>query len=1065
MKNKLIKKLSSLEPTPFILEQMDDIMTSDVSNLHSFCARLLKSYFYEVGLDPTFVVLDDQEVEALKEKALNKLFAEKSEAGDESFFELVDIFSKSRKDTGLRDAILKLYNFLCSIVDREGWFNKTLESLFNLDLTKNKGAEIINAHMVSEKLRCEQLIQEKIEECNQVGLQDLVAYLQAVDSVFKLIRVDSSFYENAKRLNEKTRLPNIPAPIEGKEFLQEEVKALKADVIKRFDALKEYACSNELEDIVPNLEKTKARITYLYELTLEFEKYFNLLKKEKGGLDFNDLEQYTLKVLKNQTILEEIKEKYEYVLVDEYQDINDVQETILSLLSRGDNRFMVGDVKQSIYRFRLCDPQIFLDKYNTYSANKKAGKLILLNANFRSKSGILEFVNEIFNVVMTEDFGGVNYEKEAKLVAGHESQIDQENRVGLLFADTTELSKKQEQEISVYSVEDDKETARVLQRQGLAEGLMVAEKIADLRAHYKIKDADTGKMRNIKFSDITILTSSRTEFLNKLTDVLKQKGIPVSTDIEGDCLEDEYVYGVKTFLETVACYKNDYSLFSCLYSKTFDFTADELAQIKIAGAGENFFYQNVANAVNSGKLDSFVQEKLEDFFKTLAGFRNQASFLTVKEIANEIVEKQSVRIKIGFEPDAESRIQKLNRFIGSLGDQNVYEYLSDKGLSSVKCEPVYAGGAVKVMTIHKSKGLEFGVVFVVGVSRKFNFDSMKADILISKDIGLGLDYYDREQRYKSATIAKRAVKLVETRKMLEEEARLLYVALTRATDYLFIVGSGDYKAIKTKVPISPICFMDFMGDLFVNVDNYSKLNYTVTIADAMDLIGADEKPELRQVLITDYDDKGISQINEVLDFVYTYEESTHLPVKTAVTALVDDEEDYSGVVYFDDEDKSSAQNGTLQHKIMQHLSLLEETKEDIENKVKELQALGVITSEEASLVMLDGIYKLISNDEFKSLIKKADKILKEREFYMMLPIAKNPSIEDNVVVQGIVDLCLVDNDGLVIIDYKTGMIGEHNIERYKSQVELYAGAMERAFKMPVNKLYLASIKTGELINL
>ena len=178
MKNKLIKKLSSLEPTPFILEQIDDIMTSDVSNLHSFCARLLKSYFYEVGLDPTFVVLDEQEVEALKEKALNKLFAEKSEAGDKDFFELVDIFSKSRKDIGLRDAILKLYNFLCSIVDRDAWFVKSIEGLYDQDLSKNVGAKIINSHMKAEKLRCEKLIAEKIEECDKVGLKDLVAFIK-----------------------------------------------------------------------------------------------------------------------------------------------------------------------------------------------------------------------------------------------------------------------------------------------------------------------------------------------------------------------------------------------------------------------------------------------------------------------------------------------------------------------------------------------------------------------------------------------------------------------------------------------------------------------------------------------------------------------------------------------------------------------------------------------------------------------------------------------------------------------------------------------------------------------
>lgn len=368
------------------------------------------------------------------------------------------------------------------------------------------------------------------------------------------------------------------------------------------------------------------------------------------------------------------------------------------------------------------------------------------------------------------------------------------------------------------------------------------------------------------------------------------------------------------------------------------------------------------------------------------------------------------------------------------------------------------------MTIHKSKGLEFGVVFLVGAAREFNFQSIRTDMLISKDYGYCIDYYDRVQRYKSPTIAKQAVKLIETRKMLEEQERLLYVALTRATDYLYIVGSGDYKAIKTTMPASPICFMDFMGDLFVSPENYPDLNYSVTVADASDLINADEKPEPRQVIITDYDQSGVDQINEALDFEYPYMESTKLPVKTAVTQLAD-EESTRTTRYFDDEEKSSAENGTLQHKIMQHLSLSEESQEEIKKRVDELENLGIITKEEASAVMIDGIYKLISNSEFVSLIKSADKILKEREFYMLLPMATNLNVEDDVIVQGIVDLCLVNKDGLVIIDYKTGSLGNHNIEKYKAQVEMYASAMERAFRMPVNKKYLASIKTGELINL
>lgn len=1069
MKNKLIKKLSSLEPTPFILEQMDDILTSDVSNLHSFCARLLKSYFYEVSLDPSFIVLDDSEVEICKEKALIKLFNQKSECGNKAFYDLIDIFSKSRKDTGLKNAILKLYNFLCSITDRENWFKNNIERLYNKDLTKNTAAKLLNSHMMAERSRCEEKIKNMIDRCLNLGQTKLVAYLQSLESMVMLIRYDSGFYENAKRLALKERLPNIPKAEEGMEELTEEVKSLKEEIVSRFDKLKEYSCLDEIDNIKEHLLVTKERIENLYNLTLEFEEIFTQLKREKGGLDFNDLEQYSLKVLSNEIIHEEIKNKYDYVLVDEYQDINGVQEELLRLLSRGDNRFMVGDVKQSIYRFRLCDPEIFLNKYNLYQDEQNPGKLILLNANFRSKSGVLDFVNAIFDKTMTQEFGGVDYKGEARLKAGSDTQKDESKRVGLLFADTGRLDLKTEEEIKLYSVKEDYENNQSLEKQGLAEGLMVAEKIADLIAHEKIKDSETGKMRKIRFSDITILTLSRTAFLNKLTQTLESKGIPVSTDIEDDCFDDEYIYGLRCFIETIACFKVDYSLFSCMYSKVFGFTADELAQIKLAGGGNDFYYQNVESAVNNNLLDSSIQQKLEKFLKTIYEYRQKAQFMSVKDIVKQIVDKQKVKVRMSFEVDSQRRLQKLNRFCSSLGEQNVFDYLSDTALASVSCEPVQTGTAVNVMTIHKSKGLEFGVVFVVGANRGFNFKSLYSDVLISKDYGVCIDYYDCEKRYKSPTIAKQAIKLVETRKMLEEEQRLLYVALTRATDYLYIVGSGSYEKIKKEMPISPTCFMDFMGDLFINPNKYNELNYDVTIADAADLIDALEETNERQVLISDYDDEGIKNIKSVFDKDYRYKESIIIPMKSAVTALVQDDIEKKNFDYFNiDDNTSSLEKGTIQHKVMQWLTLKEETAFDVNLKIKELKELGIITEEELSQIMIDGIVKLLNNKNFRILIESSEKILKEREFYLNYSadnIVKQANKQDQVVIQGIVDLCLITKEGLVIIDYKTGNLNSYKIDKYSKQLNIYAEAMSRSFESPVVGKYIASLNTGELINI
>ena len=1061
MKNKLIKKLSSLEPTPFILEQLDDIMTSDVSNLHSFCARLLKAYFYEVGLDPTFVVLDDQEVESCKEKALTKLFNEKAEQGDKDFYELIDIFSRSRKDTGLKRAILKLYNFLCSIVDREGWFESQINNLYNLDLNENSGAKILNSHIKAEKIRCEKLISDLINEANIVNETKLVSYLQSLDSMFNLIRLDSGFYDNAQRLNNKERLPVIPKPTQGREFLYEKAKFLKENVVERFNKLKDYSLSNNIDDIVSDLKTTKRRLMSLYRLTKEFEEKFKVLKKDKGGLDFNDLEQYTLKVLENKDILEEIKNKYDYVFVDEYQDINGVQEEILTRVSRENNRFMVGDVKQSIYRFRLCDPEIFLNKYNLYQSDKLKGELHLLNANFRSKNAILEFVNAIFDDVMTEDFGGVNYKNEARLKAGKESQIDKEKRVELLFADMKSIKTKETKEMDVYSVMEDNSENQNIENQGKAEGLMIAEKIADLINNKKIIDSVTKKPRKVRFSDITILTSSRTAFLNKIIQTLEENGVPVSTDIEGDSLEDEYVFGIKSFLEVVNNYKVDTNLFSCLYSKVFGFTTKELAEIKIMGNSEGFYYNDVLKAYEKEGLSNLVKNKLLNFFNLLNDCRDKAKFMGVRDIALLVVEKQNVKVKISFEPDYEKRMTKLNKFISSLGDQSVVEYLNDQALAEIRCEPVYMGGAVQVMTIHKSKGLEFGVVFLVGINRGFNFKTIYSDLLISKDIGVCLDYYDRAERYKQPTLARQAVKLIETRKMLEEEQRLLYVALTRATDYLYLVGSGDYEDIKTTMPASPTCFLDYFGNMFVNPEDYTGAEFDVKIVDARDLLDVTEEKSERQIIFVNSDVSINTEIKSVFEKQYNFEKSVVSPLKMAVTELIsqeDEQMDY--VVMFKETDRSSLEKGILQHKVLEQLSLTE-NKNQLKIKIANMIEEGIISQEESQNIMEEGILKLLENQVFSSLIKSASMVMKEREFYML----KKIDCGDSVLIQGIVDLMLVLEEGLVIIDYKTGNLTEKSIEKYTKQIELYAEAMEESFGKKVVKKYIASLNSGHLLEI
>lgn len=1056
MKNKLIKKLSELEPTPYVLEQLDDVLTSDVSNLHSFCARLLKSYFYEVGLDPTFVVLDEDEASALKQKALTKLFEQKTQEADANFYELIDVFAKKRKDVGLKEIILKIHDFMCSVDRKDDWFERTINTLYETDLEANSGAKIILSHMIAERRRLLEEISSVKNECVKVGEESLISYVDALESKVLNIREDQNFVENAKRIQTFERLPNIPSVPEKLEWLKEKVKIVKDSVNDRMKKLQEYAVVKDIDLYEDTLRLTQKYVFELYKLEKEFVKIYAELKKERGGLDFNDLEENTLKVLENPIILEELKSKYDYIMVDEYQDINSVQEKILSLLSKDDNRFMVGDVKQSIYRFRLCDPQIFLDKYKNYNQENGAGKLIKLNENFRSKENILQFINEVFKPNMTNDFGGVDYASEAMLVAGDESQKDEKIRTKILIADTGKEPKEEQQELKVYSVKDDMQSV-VMEKNARAEGLMIADEIYDVMANETIKDGD--RERRIKFSDITILVQSRTSaYFDKLVETLRMREIPVATDVEGNCVDDEFVFAVLSFLEVVACEKVDFSLFNLLKSKLFDFSANELAEICHDSDSKKFFYQNLSEALERGTLSKHTHEKLEDFFNTLAFYREKAKFLSAKEIVKQILKEKNMIEKMSFEMEGEKSKQKLSKFISSLGNKTVFELLSDNSMSEIKSDSVWSSDSVKVMTIHKSKGLEFKVLFLAMASREFNLESMKSNVLISKDLGIGMDFYDRELRYKTSTIAKQAVRLCETRKTLEEQQRLLYVALTRATDFLFIVASTSFEKIPEKMPANPMCFVDFMGHLIKNSSNYPDLKYVIKLYDVKSLLESADEKQYQQVI---FEKQEISEeTRAILNHKYEFENDINVPMKVAVTSLLKDNVDEQSKVSFFDEElsKSSAKEGTLYHLVLSHLDFSKKTEDEIKSQLFAMEEKGIISNEEMETIVVEKIANFFSNPEFQNIVSNADHVFREKEFF-----ALNKTQTSSSVMQGIVDLLILRDNEMIVLDYKTGNLNPQKLEKYKLQVSIYADAMERSFGLPVKKKGIININTGKII--
>lgn len=1058
MKSRLISKLSSEQPTPFLIEQIDNINTADVSNLHSFCARLLKSYFYEAGLDPTFVVLSDEETQNLREKALNLLFEEKFDSQDQDFFMLLDVMQKNRSDQELKNCILKLHEFFNVIFDRDKWFANCLSRLYNSDLNKNQGCNIINGYVCAriDKILAE--IDENIAKYNDIGIIEFVAYLQDVQTELFKIRARNGFVKNAQNIFEIKSF-GVPPKVEAafaerraeldkfRSFINKEIKNFQANYI-----------SNDIEALQKELETAKNLVTTLYMSTERFGEIYAKLKKDKSGLDYNDLEQYTLKVLENQDILHTLKDKYKYVFVDEYQDINAVQEKIIALLSGDNNRFMVGDIKQSIYRFRLCDPDIFLNKYNSYKTAPNS-KSIDLSKNFRSNKHILNFVNLVFNGRMTESFGEIDYKEVAQLVAG--ATFEEDNPVTLSYIDTSQLSVKdtsQKCATDVYSVQNHEQTSELENLKSRAEAKYIVDEILDLVANKTIFDAKQNRHRPIRFRDIAVLIPARNEFLNTLLEAFSKAGIPVSTDASENVLNDKYVKSVYNYLKLIYNYKQDIELFSVLYSPLSDFSLNELATLRIYQKNCRFFYQCLDNCYQNSQLSAELSQKVLNFMQKLQKYRQIAGYKTVKQLVNQILNDFDLRNIILTESDGNQRINMLEKFVESLPEDNIYEYFAENNLVSILAEKTADVNAVQIVTIHKSKGLEYPVVFAANIGRQFNMQSLHGNMLISKELGISIDYFDAVERYKNNTIAKEAAKLTETRKTIEEQQRLLYVALTRAINKLYVVGCRDVDKISGVFPERKTCFADWFDQFVYEKINGAELeNVDICIADALALIDDVQEEISNQVVFLAPDEKLLEMVKQNIDFVYPYQKEMNSRQKTSVTQIAsgyhESEEEYEK---YHSQNNSSIEKGNAYHKLMQYIDFDSNTQEKLQNNIEFLINSGKFTTEELKFINTNSILKLLNNSQFKEIVGEGV-VLREREFFM------NIAQDDVQIVQGVVDLAVIKQNKAVIFDYKTGnFMQKTKLKQYEEQINLYAQAIEKSFDVKVIQRGIIAIESGEL---
>ena len=1035
MKEKLIEAFQEHQDDDFCLEQIDLVDTSDISNLHSFCSRLISTYFYEVNVDPAFQVLDGTVASFLQDKAIEKLFEKKEKLNDKEYFKLFDIFQKKRQDKKLKNIVKRFNNFLNSNLDSEKWFNETLESAYDLDLSKNSCANIINRYVPNSIKKLVEEIEEFSNFCFDNNQEKIAQYFVDVASMLKTVNFHNSFEVNAKNIAE-IKFPKAPSVSNSVE-IKPQIVAMKELAGKQLENFQKNYIIDDIEFLKEGLSEMKGVAVSLYNLVKEFNEIYDELKREINGLDFNDLERKTLEILKNPEILQTLKEKYKYIFVDEYQDINSVQEAIISLISSDDNRFMVGDIKQSIYRFRLCEPDIFLDKYVKYDGKLPKSELHKLNCNFRSDKKILKFVDEVFAGVMTEDFGGVDYDKDSRFAPG-ENNLDAPNSVNLFYIDTTKEKREEVVPTGVYSVKNHEQVELDDEERGVIEAKLVANTIT------RIKE-EAGK--DFKYSDVAVLVGSRSNaMVLKFIESLKNFNIKVSSDEKYNLMEKVYVQEILNFVKLCCNKNNDFVLFKVLKSRLFNFSDNDLVKIRLLSPSKRFY----ECLFNFDKLeDEQLKQKISAFNCELSKFSAFARILNIKQLCKKIIDEFSLYQINDASFDAENANRNIDLMIDALPETDVFDFVLNYENFALEVENECGGDNVSVMTIHKSKGLEFKYVFLINTVNEFNFESTYDNILFNKKYGVGIDYFDTLNRTQIASVASSGIRLLEKRKLVEEQQRVLYVALTRAKERLFVVCSKEQEKIAKKIKEHKNCFADWFEPIIykeLNGEHNEIINFEMY--KASDLNEKNEK-NLRELLLTD------CEVEKPVWFEYKFSDAKQFGLKSSISKILNSSEQKQEYVG----SGSSAERGTAYHSFFERIDF---KAGDLDSQIEKI-ASEFENSDKIDVNLIKNVVKMPIFSE----ICEANYILTEREFYSKLSTdrVKPSNADSEFVMQGVIDLIAVFDDRIIVLDYKTGKSSEEKLENYSFQLNIYSEIAEKIFNKKVCKKLLCFVDELKLIEI
>ena len=1189
--NAIAKKLES-EYSDHLQRQATLIHHAQITTIDSFCLFILQNNFNDIGLEPGFRVADQGEIRLMKEDVMDKLLEKRLlEDTDGKFEHLLNRFVKGSKFAGFRDLLFSLYDRALSYPFVKDWLmERKADYTIGDDFDAATWVREIYSYAARDLAYCRELALQNVEDCKAVGGPSV--YLPMVEADLAMVN-ELLACDSYTKLHEKMQVLAFETLSRKKDEgadpdFKELVKKHRDDFKKTLQGLQKDFFAFSVEDMREAAKENAVIIGELCDTLLDFHEEFLAVKKDKKLIDFSDMEHFALEILlqkegdvyvPTKTALE-YREYFHEIMIDEYQDSNLVQEWLLQCISKEDNgvynRFMVGDVKQSIYQFRLARPQIFMEKFDTYEKEvHDAVKLqrIDLAKNYRSRREVVECVNYLFYRIMGRDLGNVAYDKDSALYLGA-SFADKEQGI----TDTAELC--------LLEKEEDSDNAKE------QEARMIALKIKELLANYYVTDEHTGELRKASYRDIVILLRKTKEWDEVFKTVFESEGIPAYITKSSGYFETGEIRVLLNFLKCLDNPKQDIALFGTMTSSLVGFTDEEMALI--CSAKESSLWKKVQawakTSENGGMDDACMPEaetkmsdeekialslKCEDFLAWYTGYRNQIPYEPIHKILRSVIQEKGYLYEVASMPGGQQRLANVQML---LAKAESFEKSSYSGLfhfiryiDKVQKYDIEFGEAgimdeqddvVRIMTIHKSKGLEFPICFVAGCAGRFNqMDAQKA-IICDSNYGIGLDYVDIDNRVKYKDLRKRFLAKHIVEENLGEELRVLYVALTRAKEKLILTGiCPSYEKLAQKIDgrtkdgvlchlrsrLGAKSYLDWIVEAMAHhpafVEAMEKGGYVAedalgyahaakgTIQDVADIAVTLYTPQMIEEksvelsvsnewnkekllrMIAEPQEEADDELQKQIHFTYRHENLRNLYTKTSVSELkmaamhkafekesleeaakplFDTEVINPYIPRFASEEKeaSGSDRGSAYHRVLELLDyaklaeLLEDDsfKEGNTSQSKEkliawygaqLQSLidvGRITQQEADLVNPKKIITFLQSPVAKRMADAAMRsdLYKEQPFVLGLParaLSEEFPEEEKVLIQGIIDVYFIEDNEIVLLDYKTDAVesGEELVQRYKTQLDYYRKALENIKGMKVKECLLYAFRLDETI--